>query len=439
MAEGGIGQRTTDIDQLLLKIDGKLVGILFRDTTVAEIKLDKDEFKLPAGVESNVHLEITGGEPVNVELVSSHELITWDEATHSLVISSTLPIGSYTVVIKVTNISNVEGTEYTITIILGNAASISGPTSQTLTIGYAATSSSAFTVTGDSPVTVEKTSGDAKLTWDDTAKKINIAAGLGAGTYPAIIVAKNVFGQKDHNYTLNVNLPIASSESAQATYVNTYRNWKNTGSLKMMNYIPFKSGYMPADLITGKTYPQYSSAVTANGIGDGTGIFEFDIGSVGINDYTIILHMYLRPPSGSGYKPVFTFNAGARTNTTFSVGASSGTAYWYYGNQGNVFLSAAYNNWRMIVFRGATSRGWDADGTLPVLLFNVQGSSQTHGNSNTKGSGYDGNLAKFYFGGSSSASYIKSISVFNTNIPYSQMNQGYMTGLTTLVPKIPAW
>ncbi|MCL2766515.1 MAG: S-layer homology domain-containing protein [Peptococcaceae bacterium] len=71
------------------------------------------------------------------------------------------------------------------------APSISGPATMTLAQGYAATSSGAFTITGDPAPIVEITSGDAKITWDNGAKKLNIAAGITPGTYQVILKAAN--------------------------------------------------------------------------------------------------------------------------------------------------------------------------------------------------------------------------------------------------------
>lgn len=67
------------------------------------------------------------------------------------------------------------------------ASTISGDTAMTLTVGYAATSTGAYTITGTSAPTVTKTSGNAAITWDPVTKKLNIAAGLGAGIYPVVL------------------------------------------------------------------------------------------------------------------------------------------------------------------------------------------------------------------------------------------------------------
>jgi len=61
----------------------------------------------------------------------------------------------------------------------------------TLTVGYAATSTGAYTVTGTAPVTISKTRGNPAITWNSDTLKLDIAAGLAAGTYPVVLTASN--------------------------------------------------------------------------------------------------------------------------------------------------------------------------------------------------------------------------------------------------------
>ena len=81
--------------------------------------------------------------------------------------------------------------DFAVAVTLSDTPAITGSISMTLKQGYAATSSEAFTITGDPAPTVTKTSGDAKITWNDTTKKLDIAAGLTAGTYQVILKAAN--------------------------------------------------------------------------------------------------------------------------------------------------------------------------------------------------------------------------------------------------------
>ncbi len=73
----------------------------------------------------------------------------------------------------------------------GTAPSINGPTALTLTEGYGAVSTDAYIIAGTAPVTVSKTSGDAKIVWNDATKKLDVVAGLSAGSYPVTLKASN--------------------------------------------------------------------------------------------------------------------------------------------------------------------------------------------------------------------------------------------------------
>ena len=60
-----------------------------------------------------------------------------------------------------------------------------------LELGYAATSSEAFTVTGNPEPTVTISTRERKITWNNATKRLDIAAGLKAGTYPVSLTASN--------------------------------------------------------------------------------------------------------------------------------------------------------------------------------------------------------------------------------------------------------
>ena len=92
----------------------------------------------------------------------------------------------------------------------GTAPGITGPAALTLTAGYAAQSTGAYTITGTAPVTVTKQSGDAKITWNNTTKKLDIAAGLAAGTYPVTLKASNGVNP-DATFTFTLTVTAAST------------------------------------------------------------------------------------------------------------------------------------------------------------------------------------------------------------------------------------
>ena len=73
----------------------------------------------------------------------------------------------------------------------GVAPTITGPTSMTLTEGYAATATGAYTTAGTPAPTVTKTSGNAAITWNVATQQLDIATGLAVGTYPVVLTASN--------------------------------------------------------------------------------------------------------------------------------------------------------------------------------------------------------------------------------------------------------
>ena len=71
------------------------------------------------------------------------------------------------------------------------APKITGPVTMRLGEGYSATSTGVFTVTGAPQPTVIKTGGNDSITWNDTTKRLNIAAGLATGDYIVELKADN--------------------------------------------------------------------------------------------------------------------------------------------------------------------------------------------------------------------------------------------------------
>lgn len=71
------------------------------------------------------------------------------------------------------------------------APKITGPETMVVTEGYTATSSGAFTIIGAPAPVVLKTSGDVKIAWNDSTKKLDIAQGLDAGNYPVVLTVTN--------------------------------------------------------------------------------------------------------------------------------------------------------------------------------------------------------------------------------------------------------
>ena len=110
------------------------------------------------------------------------------------------------------------------------APRIYGSTWITLATGYTATSSDAYSITGDSPVTVTKTSGDSHITWNDATRKLDIAAGLPEGEYRITLGAVNSVG----TFTLTVTLTVVEP----VYYLDAPRNVAG-GTLKVITNEPY--------------------------------------------------------------------------------------------------------------------------------------------------------------------------------------------------------
>ena len=103
-----------------------------------------------------------------------------------------------------------------------NPPAISGPAEASVYVGYGAFSTEAFTVTGDD-VTVTKTSGNEKITWNDEDKTLDVATGLTVGEYPVVLTASNGDTQSDKTatFTLKVLQYVAPSISGPETILLT--------------------------------------------------------------------------------------------------------------------------------------------------------------------------------------------------------------------------
>ena len=137
-----------------------------------------------------------------VTKTSGDAKITWNNTTKKLDIAAGLAAGTYPVELKATSGSDSATLTFTLTVTAAGAQLISGPATMTLTVGYAATSTAAYTVSAGATVT--KTSGNAAILWNDSAKKLEIAAGLAAGTYPVVLTAVSGSDSMTLTFTLTV-------------------------------------------------------------------------------------------------------------------------------------------------------------------------------------------------------------------------------------------
>jgi hypothetical protein len=81
---------------------------------------------------------------------------------------------------------------------------ITGEETLKLTVGYAATSTGASSISGTPTATDTKISGNDRITWNNTTKRIDIAAGLPVGVYTVKLEAENSVGRYEFTFTLTV-------------------------------------------------------------------------------------------------------------------------------------------------------------------------------------------------------------------------------------------
>ncbi|MCL2843813.1 MAG: glycosyl hydrolase 53 family protein, partial [Oscillospiraceae bacterium] len=94
-----------------------------------------------------------------------------------------------------------------ITVGIEAATFTTGPETMTLTVGYAATQSGVFGITGFPVPTVSIESTTTSITWNAAENRLDIAAGLAAGTYTVSLTATNVFGSHTATFVLTILAP----------------------------------------------------------------------------------------------------------------------------------------------------------------------------------------------------------------------------------------
>jgi len=154
---------------------------------------------VPAATAASTPLTLTGAV---VPDAATNKTITWSvksEGTTGATITggNTLNTTAGGTVIVTATVANGQTAttpftkDFTITVNPVGVPKIIGPAVMTLEEGYTAVSSGVFTISGDPAPTVTKTSGDAKITWNDASKKLDIAAGLAEGVYQVALKAAN--------------------------------------------------------------------------------------------------------------------------------------------------------------------------------------------------------------------------------------------------------
>jgi len=132
--------------------------------------------------------------------------ITWNNATKKLDIASGLAKGTYTVVLTASSGAASTATlTFTLTVTdVTTPPDITGTSGMMVTVGYEPTSTEAYTILGSPTPTVNKSSGNAAITWNNAGRRLIIAAGLAVGTYDVVLVAENSVGESELVFTLTV-------------------------------------------------------------------------------------------------------------------------------------------------------------------------------------------------------------------------------------------
>ena len=128
-------------------------------------------------------------------------------------------VGAQTVVASYTEGGLTKTANTGVTVEAGpEAPGIAGPDSMSLTMGYKALRTTAYTITGTEPVIVSLASDYNEITWNDTRKTIDIAAGLAVGEYTVTLTASNgIAPDAAAVFTFNVVEPPAYRLSGEIT------------------------------------------------------------------------------------------------------------------------------------------------------------------------------------------------------------------------------
>jgi len=174
----------------------------------------KNEMRLTVGYAPTCTQEftVTGGGTVTVTLLGGFEdKLEWDEKGQCIFIAKNIPAGVYPVILVASNGSYPDAV-HTFTLFVDPApppappAILNAPASMTLQEGYAATTTTTFSFTGDG-ATIGKIHGNSAITLASAGgnRWLSIAAGLGAGVYPVVLRVSNATTPDAvHVFTLTV-------------------------------------------------------------------------------------------------------------------------------------------------------------------------------------------------------------------------------------------
>ena len=225
-----------------------------------------------------------GGSPVPTVTLTGNTgggKITWNSGTSKLDIAAGLAADSYPVTLTATNSAGSATANFTLTVTpsggpVTTAPTITGPMGLELLTGYAATSTGAYTV-GGSPapsVTINNNYG-GKITWNSGTNKLDIAAGLAAGTYPVTLTATNSAGNATASFTLTVT---ATAVAPTITSANSTTVVNGAGG----TFQVVSSGTVPI------TYSLSGTVPTGVTINNTTGLISIASSTaVGVHSFTV--------------------------------------------------------------------------------------------------------------------------------------------------------
>jgi Synergist-CTERM protein sorting domain-containing protein len=152
---------------------------------------------------------IVMGNPKPIVTVSSDiPGYSWNDTTRTLYIPGGIPVGVYTATLTARNGVMPDATfTFTLTVRTtppAGSLSITGMTSMLLTVGYAPTFTSPYFITGNPPVYITVNSDSGAISWNEATQRLDIAAGLWAGSYSAVLTASNGVDQARLIFTLTV-------------------------------------------------------------------------------------------------------------------------------------------------------------------------------------------------------------------------------------------
>jgi len=115
-----------------------------------------------------------------------------------------------------------------------------GQSEMTLTAGYAATYTAAFTITGDPTptVTIDNTHG-GYISWNNAEHRLDIAAGLSEGVYAVVITAANgELPNAAHTFTLTINAPATVTHPPATATTTDSDDWRTSAQAPRITQQP---------------------------------------------------------------------------------------------------------------------------------------------------------------------------------------------------------